>query len=673
MSDKSKLEFTRPLRLRGAMLFLGAACLVLALAGPAAAEEKTVKTGEITVSASKIDTEVDKMPTNIAIISREEIERYPGNYSIFDVLREANVPGIYIPSSAYGIDEDGLMSTRGGEVNGMGMRVMVNGIEFNKGNGYVVPPRLALHDVERVEIIKTPSSEYGDLANGGVLNIVTRVASRPAEGKAGVGFTTFGGGNGYAVLNGSQGKFEYIIDASMKRQDAYQDRTYMKDNNVYTRIAYNLTKNATVAFHGAYFDTDSNYANGMTKAQFDADPKQNPGADNTLKETEKMAAFTYDQHFGPHLLKVKLEFKDDLTEMFWYGWNRFDEWETHPEANFTFNHNIWGMANKLVVGGEYRYHTMHTTLNEAPNNNIGKLTGDRERKDTTWAGYVQDELGITEDFTVTAGLRYDNYEQDQVGKINPAANTWNQSNGAFSPKIGATYTFCEGLNVFAGYNTGFKSPARVGAAATSGNLDPERIYAYEAGMRGKPLPWLDYNLAFYWNEVHDKFVKPSTEPDAQYDNAGKTRSRGVEVGVNTRFANGLYASGSFTYQEAKFTDFTSLGVNYDGKYLNGVPDMMFSVYAGYRNRLWGDISLNPVYTGKRYFNYANTLEEDGFWVLNARYIKRFDNWKPGLELYVAANNILDQKAYGSASGSPGRETIYPYPGFNVMVGVNAWF
>ena len=647
--------------------------LVLALALPAGASEKPVKTGEITVTATKMSTELDKIPTNVAVITREEIERYPGNYSVFDVLREANVPGIFIPASAYGIDEDGLMSSRGGEVSAWAMRVLVNGVEFNKGNGYIVPPRLALHDVERIEIVKTPSAEYGDQAVGGVINIITRVASKPAEGKAGVGFSSFGGGNGYAVLNGSQGKWEYLVDASMKRQDAYQERTYMRDNNVYTRVAYNLPFDATVAFHGSYFDTESNYANSLTKAQWEADPTQNPGADNTLHETEKLAAFTYDQHFGPHVLKAKVEFKDELTEMFWYGWHRYDEWEAHPEINFTMNHNLWGMANKLVVGGEYRYHTIHTTLNQANGNNIGQLTGDRDRKDTTWSGYVQDELGITEALTVTAGLRYDNYEQDQVGHVNPTANTWNQSNSAFSPKIGATYTFNQAVNVFAGYNTGFKSPARVPAAATSGNLNPERIYSYEVGLRGQPLSWLDYNLAFYWNDVHDKFVKPDPTPGSQYENAGKTRSRGVELGVNAKFANGLYATGSFTYQEAKFVDFVSEGVNYDGNYLNGVPDMMFSVYAGYRHKVWGDISLNPVYTGKRYFNYANTVEEDGFWVLNARYIKRFDDWKPGVELFVAANNLFDQQAYGSAGGNPGSESIYPYPGFNMMVGINAWF
>ena len=660
-------------------LILWAACLlamVICLAGAtralAAGETKkkdSVQLGEMTVSATKMTTEVNKVPTNIAVITREDIERYPSNFSVFDVLREANIPGVYMPFSAYGIDEDGPVSTRGGEVSAWGMRVLVNGIEFNKGNGYIVPPRLALHDIERIEVTKTPSAVYGDQALGGVINIITRVASKPVEAKVGMAYGGFGGGNGYGVINGSKGNWEYYLDASMKREDGYQDRTYMHDNTVYTRVNYNFNPGTRLAFHGSYFDTDSNYANGLSRAQFEQNPKQNPGPDYELKEKEKLAALDFSKMFGAHELKIKMEFKDELTNMYWYNYYVYDEWEAHPEINFTFNHKLGGMGNKLVVGGEYRYHKIHTTINQATSfTNIGALIGDRDREDNTWSCYLQDELSVTEALTVTAGLRYDKYKQEQTGKIS-SSNTWSQDNDAISPKLGLTYTVNQALNLFGGFNSGYKSPARVAAAATSGSLNPERLYAYEAGARGQITSWLNYNLAFFWQEVHDKFVRPSTEANAKYENAGKTRSTGVEAGVNANWENGLYASGSFTYQNSEFVEFTSDGVNYDGNKMNGVPEYLFSLYFGYRHDLLGDISLNPIYTGERYFDYANSFQEDGFWAVNVRYIKKFDR----IELYAVANNIFDEQAVGCGSGSLGSETIYPYPGFNMYVGFNVNF
>ncbi len=131
----------------------------------------------------------------------------------------------------------------------------------------------------------------------------------------------------------------------------------------------------------------------------------------------------------------------------------------------------------------------------------------------------------------------------------------------------------------------------------------------------------------------------------------------------------FYASASFTWQESKFDEFISGGVDYSGNYLTGIPEMMFALKLGYRHETLGDISINPVYTGKRYFNYANTNEEDGDWVLNARYAKTFGR----VEFYAAANNIFDQSVVGTGDGDPGSETFYPFPGFNMLIGLNVSF
>jgi iron complex outermembrane receptor protein len=83
----------------------------------------------------------------------------------------------------------------------------------------------------------------------------------------------------------------------------------------------------------------------------------------------------------------------------------------------------------------------------------------------------------------------------------------------------------------------------------------------------------------------------------------------------------------------------------------------------------GDISLNPVYTGRRYFNFANTNEDGGFWVLNARYTKKIKQ----VEFFLAANNLLDENAVGSGSGNPRSEMLYPISGINAVLGMNVIF
>jgi len=273
-------------------------------------DASTAQLGDITVTATKIATQVDKIPTNISVISREELERFPGHYNAITVLEAANIPGLFFSDNVFGGGSASTaMSTRGSDVSSWGMKVMVNGIELNRGNGNISASRLAVHDIERIEITKTPSAEYGDQATGGVINIITRTAKEPVEGKAGIAFTSLGGANGYSVINGIRDKWEYYIDASAQREDTYQDNGFQAGNNFYTRVGYALNNGAQITFHGSYNDTKGIYAASLTRDQFDEDPSQNPntGADYDYESEDILGALVYKQQLGNHELLAKME------------------------------------------------------------------------------------------------------------------------------------------------------------------------------------------------------------------------------------------------------------------------------------------------------------------------------------------------------------------------------
>ena len=55
----------------------------------------------------------------------------------------------------------------------------------------------------------------------------------------------------------------------------------------------------------------------------------------------------------------KLEAQDTSWRSFsGYYYMGADSTVVHPEVRMTVNHDIGGMANKLVIGGEYRYHVI---------------------------------------------------------------------------------------------------------------------------------------------------------------------------------------------------------------------------------------------------------------------------------------------------------------------------
>ena len=138
---------------------------------------------------------------------------------------------------------------------------------------------------------------------------------------------------------------------------------------------------------------------------------------------------------------------------------------------------------------------------------------------------------------------------------------------------------------------------RVPGAAASASLNPEKINAYEIGVRGFPLPWLNYEIAFFYHQVDDKIVSIAPR---QLENVGETESKGVEMSLNAEFENGFYANLGYTCQDSTFEEYVVNGVSYNGNSLPNVPEHIFSTWLGYRHNVYGDFAINPIYYGKKF-------------------------------------------------------------------------
>ncbi|MBU1193379.1 MAG: TonB-dependent receptor [Proteobacteria bacterium] len=633
-------------------------------------EKKAYNLGDITVTAAKFETSIEKSPTNLDVITREDIERMPEATNINELLRQ--VPGLYVPQYQSGVANDGLYSSRGSEPSTWGLRFLVNGIEFNKGNGYTVPTRIPINDIERMEIIKTASAEYGDQAVGGVINVVTRVSPKPLEAKAGFSYGSFDYTNYFGVINGSNDRWEYFMDFSFSQTDGYQDNVFYDPANFYTRFAYKPDDTMKLEFHGSHMASKGSWPKKLTQVQFDADSSQNPGKSDTFENDYNLAALVLKKKIGDDELQIKLTGKDEWVTMNYGSDFEFDEWEIIPAITYALKHEIAGMGNTVLFGGEYRKHEIINQMFTVLNGVRQTKTKDTLREDISYAAYIIDELSVTDALTVSFGARFDSYEQNQTGRVN-VANTVGQSDEAISPKLGATYTINNALNVFAGFNSGFKSPARVPGAAYSSGLDPEEVRSYEVGFRGSPLPWLNYNTALFLNQYKNKWIRTGPNPTDPYTNAGETEAKGIELSLNLSFNSGLYSSISYTYQESKYEDFIDSGVNYNGNWLANIPEQLIGLTAGYNHSAFGQISLTADYIGDRYFNQTNTLKGNDYWVFGAKYKKTFDQWNPAFSFFVNAKNLGDEAAVVYGSGTPGSESLVPVYGRSVTAGIEFLF
>ncbi len=157
-----------------AVLALMAVSPMVAAQAPA---DASTTLNAVVVTASRSETRLEDMPLHTTVISQEDIRLSPAQ-TLDQVLR--NVPGLLIPGApAYTTDPTGQnIRFRGMDKK---VLVLVDGIPvhdpfFTTIQWYKLP----LSSVERVEIIRGGgSSLWGNLAVGGVINVVTR---RPERG-----------------------------------------------------------------------------------------------------------------------------------------------------------------------------------------------------------------------------------------------------------------------------------------------------------------------------------------------------------------------------------------------------------------------------------------------------------------------------------------------------------
>ncbi|MCX7771352.1 MAG: TonB-dependent receptor plug domain-containing protein [Proteobacteria bacterium] len=132
------------------------------------------KKEEIVVSATKTEEKIKDILSNITVITSEEIKRY-GVQDVSDFLRQ--VPGLYL-SDFGSIRADMYVSARGNQPTTRGIQILYDSIEYNMASGYIQLLAIPYGNIEKIEIVKNPSSPlYGEFGVGGVINIIPRYSN----------------------------------------------------------------------------------------------------------------------------------------------------------------------------------------------------------------------------------------------------------------------------------------------------------------------------------------------------------------------------------------------------------------------------------------------------------------------------------------------------------------
>ncbi len=530
---------------------------VVAAVDPAAAKPQPT---DLVVTPDRTPEPASRTGSAISVVNDETLTTSSPT-SLVDALR--TVPGLDITESG-GPGATTNIRLRG--ANTGQTLVMIDGIRINDptaASGDFDFAMFAPSAIDRVEVLKGPQSAlYGSDAMGGVVNIITKKGTGPAQ----FDVRAEGGSYGTAVANGSligsSGPWSYAVTAGAQRSDGF------------SRFGYRIP--ALEAKYGPLERDGFDRVGGSARLGFDA-------GEGVRLEAGTLASFTrsdYDQASGtfpdtPSTATRQLNqiwgraaadaFGGVLT-------NNLTLSETHIDRTFddvTYKTNMLpantssilseyigdsmaaeyqgnlklGSLGSLIFGSKAQHETAYTTtmtLLPAIGGSIPQL----DKSQDTGSVFALWQLPIGERLNVTMGGRVDDV-------VNVATfETWRAT---------AAYTISEtGTKFHASAGTGAKAPTLFQLyAPIYGNttLAPEQSFGYDAGVdqslfNGRMV----LSLTGFSNDFTNliDFVTDAAHPSGRYVNVTRAATEGLEVGANVEVLPGfLKVNLAYTHLKAR--------------------------------------------------------------------------------------------------------------------------
>lgn len=269
-----------------------------------------------------------------------------------------------------------------------------------------------------------------------------------------------------------------------------------------------------------------------------------------------------------------------------------------------------------------------------PPEQVGVDTSRGDFNDLGFAVFGQVTLTLFEHLDLTAGARYD--VEDKEARIRRTFEVFgfpvfdsttrlDRRDDEFLPKFSAAYRFNDDFMVYGLVAKGFKAGGfNLTAPADAFTFGPETSWTYEVGFKST---WFDDRLLFNaavfyidWDDMQLSLFDPFA--GGYVDNAGEATSKGFELELIARVAQGLELFATFGYTDAEFREYVDpFGADTRGNQLAFVPETTFSVGAQYTHDLgrgWNAFVRGEYVHVGSYFYDAGNREGERYGLANFR-------------------------------------------------------
>ena len=692
--------------------------------------------GTIQVESSTIDSKFDTKKTEVSTtttISGEEVDEAHAE-SVQQLLQ--SIPGV---TTEYSTGDSLKIHLRGVE-NQMymgekpGVAIVIDGVPVFERTGKV---NIDLDNVESIKVIKGGASYlFGDDALSGAVIITTKKGAKYNHNYGAVEFGSYGYRKYLARTGYANDNLSFHIQASQKKSDGYWEDSDYESNYLNGKLQYYIDDTSDISFGFEYADRVKDThgtVGGETAARTNPESIYDGDQDNRDYtrdyDVELLKLFlTYSKDFSnnSNLLINGYVYTDDTTYMS-APQTKDGSGTTDPsldDEDYTYD-NDYAQIQRGIKS-EYRssFDTFATLLgldlrfNEYENKSTYRvnqalvryypfysvtpdyyLAGDAKSDDTTdenvYAIYGEYKQEITKDLSATANLRYDLIKLDYEDYKD---NNFKEDFKVYSYRLGMNYKINDNFNVYANYSTGFRAPtvsqlyagdvSAWGSTQNNPDLDPEKSYNYEIGVRAK-AKGITYEAALFWIDREDFIMKTSgnygdTDTIDMWDNVGGARHRGLELSATGKMVDKLSFNLAYTYLDAYYTDYDNFGIDLDGSSYTSVvtffdatdnqiprtPRHQLNLILDYMPinelKLTTEVNAKSDY----YADDLNQIKIPGHATVNllANYTNKIGDYQ--YNLFARVDNVFDKFYYNTARSSGDRNEDGVFDAEDLSITVN---
>ena len=553
------------------------------------------------VTATRTDTALIDVPQSVTVVTRAQLDDQ-ALYSLGDVLRY--VPGVTVGQGEGNRDQ---ITLRGQNTTA---DFFIDGVrddtQYYRG----------LYNLERVEILKGPYALiFGRGGGGGIIN---RVQKAPSAAGQFLGIrasaNSFGAWDLSADLNAPIGPMAaFRINAVYEQLDNHRDVYDGQRFAVNPHVAVDLGNGWKAGLSYEHIDDDRVTDRGVPSLA--GEPIRGyrdqffgvPGVNRTTLQADIVklridGTVTPDLSFSTTALygdydklytnvfpsaaatarngTVALDAYSDPTtrrnlliqsNLVWtaatagvghtvlFGLEYGDQDSTNRRTNGVLSNRTFNLANPVFP----------TVIFSAPvRNTVSNVE--------SVSAYVQDQISIGERFQAVVGLRYDRFDIDGVDLQPNPDRPFARTDDKVSPRLGLIFKPRPEVSLFASYSQSFlprSGDQFLTLSTTQANLEPEEFVNEELGLKWDLRPNLNLTAALFQLDRTNATTPDPANPLVTI-NVGKTRTRGVELGITGRITPAWQISGGYAWQEAVLQ-------GNDSVRLAEVPEHQFSLWNRY--------------------------------------------------------------------------------------------